>query len=71
MLSGASFSVGRLAAENFWPSRVKMRSSMLHSAAIRAKVGRSRRQSEENSSEITSILAGPLGRATSHRKAAS
>ena len=60
LLSGASSSVGRWLSENLRPSRRKTRNSMPVSTAIRPKVGRSR-QSEDHSSAITSILAGPFG----------
>ena len=70
LLSGASARLGTLALENFCPSRLKMRNSIPVAAAMRAKVGTSRRQSEDQSSEMASIFAGPLGWATSHFRAA-
>ena len=70
LLSGASARLGTLAVENSCPSRLKMRNSMPVSAAMRAKIGTSRRQSEDQSSEMTSIFAGALGWATSHFRAA-
>src|SRR3979490_3220758 len=66
LLSGASASVGAWLFEKSWPSRQKMRSSMPVSAAMRANMGTSRRQSDDQSSDRTSIFAGGLGWATNH-----
>jgi len=51
----------------FCPSRGKMRSSIPPASATWASIGTSRRQSDDHSSEIARILAGPLGCAASHR----
>jgi len=53
----------------FWPSRGKMRSSMPPTSARRASIGTSRRQSDDQSSESTRILAGAWGCVTSQRTA--
>src|SRR5712692_10077595 len=44
-----------------------MRSSIPPASARRARAGTSRRQSDDHSSEMTRILAGPSGWAASHR----
>ena len=44
-----------------WPSRVKMRISMPPASAIRANTGTSRRQSDDQSSEMTSTRPGASG----------
>ena len=61
LLSGASARLGRALALKRRPSRVKMRSSIPPASATRASTGTSRRQSDDHSSEITKILAGPPG----------
>src|SRR5215467_236505 len=48
------------------PARLKIRSSSLPASASRASIGTSRRQSEDQSSEIKRTRAGPPGCATSH-----
>ena len=53
-----------------WPSRGKIRSSSGAASTSRPSMGMTRRQSDDHSSEITRILAGPLGCAASHRIAA-
>ena len=44
-----------------WPSRTKMRSSIPPTSAIRANTGTSRRQSDDQSSEMTSSFRGAFG----------
>ena len=68
--SGAAAGSGRRVPSTFWPSRLKMRSSSPPASASRATAGTSRRQSEDQSSEIMRILAGPPGWAASHLMAA-
>ena len=64
--SGAAAGSGRRVPRTFRPSRLKMRSSSPPASASRASHGRSRRQSDDQSSEITRIFAGPPGWAASH-----
>ncbi len=70
LLSGASASVGCWLLLKRLPSRVKMRSSPPRTSATRAIVGTSRRQSDDHSSEIMRIFAGPPGWLASQRSAA-
>ena len=50
-----------------WPSRGKIRSSSGAASASRPSMVMTRRQSDDHSSEIMRILAGPLGCVVSHR----
>ena len=68
-LAGASPTLGDGLVLSVSPSRLKIRSSMFPASAKRARVGTSRRQSDDQSSEITRIFAGPLGCAASQRMA--
>ena len=52
------------------PSRGKIRRSSGAASASRPSMGMTRRQSDDHSSEITRIRAGPSGCAASHRIAA-
>ena len=63
---GDSLGSGTASELILWPSRGKMRISSPPSAASRASMGTSRRQSDDHSSEITSTLAGPFGCDTIH-----
>ena len=67
---GESAGFARGSRPTVCPSRVKIRSSSPPASASRASMGTSRRQSEDHSSEITRIRAGPWGWAASHRIAA-
>src|SRR5215471_11518659 len=61
--SGAAAGSGVRVPSTFLPSRLKMRISSPPASARRARTGRSRRQSDDQSSEITRILAGEILRA--------
>src|SRR5438034_100991 len=70
LLSGASARVGWWLLLKCCPSRRKILSSIPPASARRASIGTSRRQSDDHSSEMTRILAGPPGWAASHLTAA-
>ena len=64
--SGWAAGSGRRVPRIFLPSRLKILSSSPPASASRASIGTSRRQSDDQSSEITRIFAGPSGCAASH-----
>jgi hypothetical protein len=70
LLSGASSRDGHWLLLNFSPSRRKVLSSRPPTSASRASTGTSRRQSDDHSSEMTRILAGPFLWPASQRIAA-
>ena len=61
LASGAAAGSGRRVPRICFPSRLKMRSSIPPASASRASIGTSRRQSDDQSSEMTRIFAGPPG----------